>query len=329
MDVYAIIPVYNAESYLAATIDSVLQQSYVSTKILLVNDGSTDKSLSILRDYEKKHENIHVVDKVNGGVSSARNAGLAYLSDVDVEYFTFIDSDDFVDKDYIKTMVQQAETYSADVVSSLVRETAVGLPLPSAVTTEPWMTLEGNDGVKALLYDGIIKNHSCTKLYRYSKFKSVRFDEKIAIGEDMEYLSRVLGASKIVRASFNQQYFYIQHPKSAMNAKFTLKRADSYFAAKTIRENFKGAPSIKRPTEAKVFTEALSVLSKVYPQRDAYGDLYRECYNEVSRLALTIAGDNQVKYGQRIYAMLSILQPRFAVWAVHMKRKITNIFQKG
>ena len=326
MNVFVIIPVYNSESYLAATIDSLLDQTYLHTKLLFVNDGSTDKSLSILRDYEKKHENVYVIDKANGGVSSARNAGLAHLSDVDADYFTFIDSDDIADKGYIKAMVAQAENNSADLVSSLVMEVEAGMPLPPPVTDKAWITLEGEPALKELLYDGIIKNHSCTKLYRYSTYSTLRFDEKISIGEDMEYISRVLDASKIIRASLNQQYFYLQRSESAMNAKFTIKRADSYFAAKAISRRLKGRPYLRSASEAKVFTEALSVLSKVYPQRNQYGDLYRECYNEILRLAPAVAQDHLVRRGQRIYATLSILNPKIAILAVRVKSKLKNIF---
>ncbi len=329
MNVYAIIPVYNAESYVAGTIDSVLNQSYPSTKVLLVNDGSTDGSLGILRDYELKHKNVYVIDKLNGGVSSARNAGLEFLSTLEVEYFTFIDSDDLIDEGYIEAMVSQAEEYSADIVSSLVRELDGRLPLPVPVVDREWMTFEKGDALLELLYDGMIKNHSCAKIYRYSTCGHVRFNERIAIGEDMEYLSRVIDDSFVIRASFNQQYFYIQRPQSAMNSKFTLKRADSYFAAKMMSKRLEARVGSRKATQTKVFTEALSILSKVYPEKDKYEALYRECYNEVSKLASCVFKDRRARYGQRMYALLSVVSPRAGVMAVRIKSKKVSFRKPG
>ena len=87
-----IVPVYNVEVYLRECIDSILKQTYTNLEIILVNDGSTDSSLDICKEYKKKHKNIMIVDKKNGGVSDARNAGLDVATG---EYIMFSDPDDF------------------------------------------------------------------------------------------------------------------------------------------------------------------------------------------------------------------------------------------
>lgn len=101
-----IIPVYDVEHYLATCIDSILLQSYISFELLLINDGSTDKSLSICLNYEKLDSRIKVVNKVNGGVSSARNNGIAIASG---EWITFIDSDDKIDVNYLQDLILSLE----------------------------------------------------------------------------------------------------------------------------------------------------------------------------------------------------------------------------
>ena len=93
-----IVPVYNTERYLHRCIDSILNQSFVDYELLLINDGSTDKSSFICDEYAKKDDRIRVFHKENGGASSARNVGLDYAKG---EWVTFIDSDDWVEDDYL------------------------------------------------------------------------------------------------------------------------------------------------------------------------------------------------------------------------------------
>jgi geranylgeranyl pyrophosphate synthase len=91
--VSVIVPIYNVEKYLEKCLISITHQSYKDIEIILVNDGSTDGSLSICQKYEKIDTRIHLINKSNGGLSSARNAGIDFSSG---EYLVFIDSDDFI-----------------------------------------------------------------------------------------------------------------------------------------------------------------------------------------------------------------------------------------
>ena len=89
-----IIPCYNVENYVARCLDSVINQTYNNLEIICVNDGSTDNTLAILKDYAKKDSRIKIIDKKNGGLSSARNAGIEVAS---YEYVVFLDSDDWIE----------------------------------------------------------------------------------------------------------------------------------------------------------------------------------------------------------------------------------------
>ena len=107
-----IIPVYNAEKYLPNCLDSVINQTYKNLEIILVDDGSTDKSSEICDEYAQKDFRIKLIHKENGGVSSARNAGLALVSG---DYIAWVDSDDFVAPDYIEYMYKLLKEYDADI----------------------------------------------------------------------------------------------------------------------------------------------------------------------------------------------------------------------
>ena len=107
MKLSIVIPVYNCENYINRCIDSILNQTYKDYELILVNDGSKDNSLKIIREYEKKYDFIHVIDQKNSGPAIARNTG---LKNANSPYIMFIDSDDYIDKDYVSSYMK----YSTD-----------------------------------------------------------------------------------------------------------------------------------------------------------------------------------------------------------------------
>ena len=111
--VSVIIPVYNVEKYLNQCLDSVIAQTLTDIEIICVNDSSTDGSLGILEEYEKKDKRIRVVTQPNSGAGAARNRGLSMASG---KYLSFLDSDDFFEPDMLELAYQKAEEDSADFV---------------------------------------------------------------------------------------------------------------------------------------------------------------------------------------------------------------------
>ncbi|MEY2701520.1 MAG: hypothetical protein RLY43_140 [Bacteroidota bacterium] len=114
-----IIPIFNVEDYLIKCLDSVINQTYTNTEIILVNDGSQDKCQSICNEYSLIHNNIIVIHKDNGGLSSARNAGLDKATG---EYIAFVDSDDWIDADMYKTLIGLIEDNNADIAACDFKE---------------------------------------------------------------------------------------------------------------------------------------------------------------------------------------------------------------
>lgn len=112
-EISVVVPVYNVRDYLRKNIDSILAQTFTDYELILVNDGSKDDSLSILREYEQKDDRITVIDKPNGGLSDARNAGMAIATG---KYIQFIDSDDFVEPQLLEKCWRKLEETGADMV---------------------------------------------------------------------------------------------------------------------------------------------------------------------------------------------------------------------
>ena len=107
-----IIPVYNSESTLKRCIESVINQTYKNIEILIINDGSKDKSLNIMNEYKNKDERIIVINQKNKGLSGARNTG---INNATGDYITFIDSDDYIKPNLVKDTIKIFEEYECDV----------------------------------------------------------------------------------------------------------------------------------------------------------------------------------------------------------------------
>ena len=108
-----IIPVYNKEKYLAETLNSVLAQTYTNSEILLINDGSMDKSLEICEKFKEKCERIRIINQENSGASVARNRGIDAARG---KYIIMLDADDTIESEMHEKMVQKAEEHGADIV---------------------------------------------------------------------------------------------------------------------------------------------------------------------------------------------------------------------
>ncbi|HRQ86500.1 MAG TPA: glycosyltransferase, partial [Candidatus Saccharibacteria bacterium] len=107
-----ILPIYNVDKYLAECIDSVMDQTYSNLEIILVNDGATDNSLSICKEYQKKDKRIKIVSKKNGGLNLARKSGYEISAG---EWITFVDSDDVIDRNYIKYLLNATQEHNTQL----------------------------------------------------------------------------------------------------------------------------------------------------------------------------------------------------------------------
>ena len=111
-----VVPIYNMEKYLSQCLDSILinvKEMKSGVEVILVNDGSTDKSLNICNAYAQKYECIQVINKDNGGISSARNVGLQKASG---DYICFIDSDDYYKANFAKTFLDLCYKNDLDII---------------------------------------------------------------------------------------------------------------------------------------------------------------------------------------------------------------------
>ena len=227
MMISIIIPVYNAARYLRACIDSILSQSFNDYELILVNDGSTDESLSILSEYEKTYSAIKLIDGPNEGVSKARNKGLARASG---DWIAFVDADDYLLPGALTTLSQRALTTNADVVLANAMKLKDGQMsllhswpdevLPCDVTSIRHFALWGY-----LFRADVIRENK------------VRFIDGLAYSEDRLFIYQLIPCCREIAYCREAVYVYRLNTTSACASRDTLRKVLHQFrAAQCLRE---------------------------------------------------------------------------------------------
>ena len=220
--VSVIIPIYNAEKYLEDCIKSILNQTYKNLQIILVNDGSKDNSISICEEYAKKDNRVEIINKKNGGVSSARNEGLKKAFG---KYIQFLDSDDVLDFDYIEKMVYDLESSNADLIISKIN--IVTRDKNRAVDFEDDNLFNKQDINKLLSQRnsyGLISS-PCNKIYKKELIKK-HFPLELHNGEDALFNFEYIKNCKLIKTTNKCKYNYNYNNSESATKKFRESRFD-------------------------------------------------------------------------------------------------------
>ena len=204
-----VVPVYNVEKYLTRCINSILRQSFADFELLLVDDGSTDKSGSICEQYTVKDSRIRVFHKKNGGLSDARNFGLDQMHG---EFVSFIDSDDYVGPDYLRILVEMQEQFQADLTMLVTASThSEGTEFVDSADKRWFMQpKEALRSIASGEYTGV---SACGKLFRRSIFAQKRFPVGM-LYEDMHTIPYLIEDCHACALSTSIQYYYFQRSDS-------------------------------------------------------------------------------------------------------------------
>ena len=205
-----VIPIYNTEQYIGKCLNSILSNDYSNLEVVCVNDGSTDSSLSIIHEYEKKDSRIRIIDIPNGGVSNARNIGVNVSTG---NIIAFIDSDDFVHPQYFSIMYHFLKKYKVDMVASMYSEYN-NERIPGRITTEgiSWK----QHGLLDL--DFSVYRTCWGKLYKRELIKDVSFTP-VTTGEDVIYNKELFWKNKNKKAIVINTiiYYYQQRSDSSVH----------------------------------------------------------------------------------------------------------------
>ncbi|MBO7641698.1 MAG: glycosyltransferase [Alphaproteobacteria bacterium] len=206
-----IIPVYNVEKYLARCLDSVTKQTLKDIEIICINDGSIDKSVSIVEQYAKKDKRISLINQENKGLSAARNTGMRVARG---KYISFVDSDDWIDLDFLEKLYNAAESCGADAACSEIRRPHVSGAAPYKLKFEKSQVLS-NAAEKFKILDLPMRCSVWNKIYLRSELErqGLKFIEGMLF-EDIPFTIRYIFSCKKVITVPGVVYHYWANPKS-------------------------------------------------------------------------------------------------------------------
>lgn len=224
-----VVPVYNAERYVARCIDSIIGQSYSNFELILINDGSTDKSEAICERYVDDCR-VRIINKVNGGVSSARNEGIRKARG---KYITFVDADDWIDKDYVKVLVDNIKDYDLSICQywqvTKNGESKIVEPGLNNIDSPFMFFCEYTE--KNMDYNTIVRSRPHGFVWRCMFRKSVinehglTFNSKISYSEDLLFLLQYLAEIPSDGVNYVDQalYYYFYDNESSACHQITKK----------------------------------------------------------------------------------------------------------
>lgn len=274
-----IVPVYRVEPYLRKCLDSIVNQTYRELEIILVNDGSPDNCGAICDEYAAQDERIRVIHKPNGGVSSARNAGLAAAAG---EWIGWVDPDDWIEPDFYEALLALAGRYGADILQSGMIYDAGGT---QTVQFAPERTICCAKGVQAYPETGRhqYSNSVGNKLYRAEVLEGIRFRGNFLIGEDLLFNLDALARAGAVVLDSHAGYHYIQRSESVCHRVPDRRRLVSYREALlSAREEWRGYAEVQGFLLKEYLRNDLDICSKVVCfHLDWAEDLIREIQKEL------------------------------------------------
>lgn len=234
VDISIIIPIYNVEKYIGKCLDSILGQSFENFEVILVDDGSTDKSGEICKEYSNKDKRIKVIHKKNGGVSSARNTGIKVSNG---KYIQFVDADDYIDKNLLEYGYKKMNDEVDLVFYSILEEDDKGRIINKKIASSHLIdNCNRNINHTAInLHKEDLFGYAWCKLFKKEIIISnnIFFDENISLAEDEKFTCDYFKYVRKISILPSTYYHYIKYDDTRGNLSRTqknnLKKRDSIF----------------------------------------------------------------------------------------------------
>lgn len=218
-----IVPIYKVEPYLDKCIASIVNQTYKNLEIILVDDGSPDNCPAMCDSWAERDSRIRVIHKPNGGLSDARNAGMAVATG---ELLAFVDSDDWISPDMYEYLYQRLTEDGSDVAACGVQLIWENGTPPCMLTCEGNRVLDREEAMQAIIEESWLKQPVVYKIYKTKLIKDIKFP----VGkyhEDVFWSYQAIGRAQKVSVSNHIGYYYLQRGGSIMGEGYSPKRLDA------------------------------------------------------------------------------------------------------
>lgn len=329
-----IVPVHNGQDYLAGCIDSIENQTYENLEVIIVNDGSTDRTQAVCEALKESYGNVRILQLDDKGVSAARNAG---LEEAEGEFVTFTDADDRLLPEMIRILYDCILETRSSVAgckffmwsNDLEWEKRTGMSEPETDMLQTRRTAGQTKvyDVGAYLREELLKGNSrCwSKLYRRELVDKVRFMENLTIGEDMLFLVKMLPyADKIAETDY-PGYGYYQNPTGTMNRKFTPRYMDQMTCWEFAREEvLRMDESLDAQVTSLWMMGIMLTVSKIAmlpaEERNEYPDCIKACRGRLKEAMKIQGAYGRLSVGYRVKTVMFRIFPQLYLSLYHMRK---------
>lgn len=262
-----IVPIYQAEKFIGKCIDSILDQTYSDFELILVDDGSVDASYGICKSYAKRDNRLVLLHTENYGSAHARNVGLRCAKG---EYISFVDADDYLERDFLEKLVSGIQKFNADIAECDFYLIEDGVKQIKLLQQNCVCELNGVQAMRAHISDQYCRQLVWNKLYKKKVLQDIWFVEGKTIDDEFWTYKVIGNADKVIHVS-EQLYNYVQHKGSVMHQQYNIKRLQA-LEAQSLRLNYVS----ERFPELKSYAEQMLYFACMYHMQMALKYLDRE-----------------------------------------------------
>ena len=280
MKLSIIVPVYNLENYIATTLESLLSIRFSSDyEIIVINDGSKDGSESVIRGYQRIHDQIVLYSIENQGVSNARNFGISKATG---EYITFVDGDDTVEPEFFEKAVQELDKGGYDFVQGNIQIEGMNRSwFLQYVETDEVIADRSVMLEKFLGPQKLIHNNACGMVFRADVVRKIQFDKTLHIAEDQKFVCDVLMNTNRVKLLSALCYHYYQRAGSAIH-NMSMNQKRDQLEVLDYCSTFVSDETLKANIELRKFHVLLDMYITLTKNREDNSGIY----NEINKLNL-------------------------------------------
>ena len=321
-----IVPIYNGRQYIERCIKTLNAQTYKNLQIILVDDGSTDGSAELCNNYAKADKRIVCVHKANGGLSTARNAGLSACRG---DFVTFLDVDDWLEADGVEYLLKMICKYSADIAEFQL-QTVYGENEKARQKKEKVTLLEGKGILEDYLLTVLkIGDYSfCTCLFRKEVLDGFVFREG-KINTDLDDKYRAFNGAKRYVKSNQTKYYYFQNPDSLTRAGLKKRDFNIFDSAESLIElTASESERIKKLATMKQARAYFSLLAKI--SYFGFHDQELNTKDTINKLTKGIRSNypllmrSPIQLNRKIMITVTCIDYRILKYALLIYRKIAN-----
>lgn len=257
MTISVVVPVYNTSIYLKECLESLIGQTYKDLEIICINDGSTDNSLEILKEFQKKDNRIKIITQENQGLSAARNKG---ISEAKGEYISFIDSDDWIDLNFYEKLINALEEQNADIAAGNIIRTRKTYSKPRVKYEKQIVAETFEEKIKLCNIPKCC--YVWNKIYKSSIVKNFPFKTG-AYFEDVLWTPLILKNSNKMICIPDINYYYRANASSIVKKKQTPKKQQDAYFAKKFLINFLKENNIELSKKQKTIVKSLKYFKNI------------------------------------------------------------------